>query len=83
MRYLNSMGLFNGGEGLVVVILTPAQLTLLPLWKTDSEKSESSSRPGMSEAMALALRAREAAQWEDEGDDEDFQPWAGTINNKC
>ncbi|XP_074914747.1 transmembrane channel-like protein 5 [Buteo buteo] len=40
----------------------------------DSEKSEPSSRPGMSEAMALALRAREAAQWEDEGDDEDFQP---------
>ncbi|CAM9518079.1 unnamed protein product [Bubo scandiacus] len=28
--------------------------------------------PGVSEAVALALRAREAAQWEDEDDDKDF-----------
>ncbi|KAM9261551.1 transmembrane channel-like protein 5 [Cariama cristata] len=31
----------------------------------DSETSQPSSRPGVSEAVALALRAREAAQWED------------------
>ncbi|XP_009323054.1 PREDICTED: transmembrane channel-like protein 5 [Pygoscelis adeliae] len=40
----------------------------------DSETSQPSSRPGMSEAVALALRARQAAQWEEEGDDEDFRP---------
>ncbi|XP_009484528.2 transmembrane channel-like protein 5 [Pelecanus crispus] len=38
----------------------------------DSEASQPSSRPGMSEAVALALRARAAAQWEDEDDDKDF-----------
>ncbi|XP_010291979.1 PREDICTED: transmembrane channel-like protein 5 [Phaethon lepturus] len=38
----------------------------------DSEPAQPSSWPGMSEAMALALRARQAAQWEDEDDNEDF-----------
>nr|XP_009512617.1 PREDICTED: transmembrane channel-like protein 5 [Phalacrocorax carbo] len=33
-----------------------------------SEASQASSRPGISEAVALALRAREAAQWEDKDD---------------
>ncbi|KAM6244678.1 transmembrane channel-like protein 5 isoform 2-T5 [Spheniscus humboldti] len=40
----------------------------------DLEASQPSSRPGMSEAVALALRARQAAQWEEEDDDEDFRP---------
>ncbi|XP_042654771.1 transmembrane channel-like protein 5 isoform X2 [Tyto alba] len=34
----------------------------------DSEAAQPSGRPGVSEAVALALRAREAAQWEDEDD---------------
>ncbi|XP_075371122.1 transmembrane channel-like protein 5 isoform X2 [Mycteria americana] len=38
----------------------------------DPETSQPSSSPGVSEAVALALRAREAAQWEDEDDDKDF-----------
>ncbi|XP_075021214.1 transmembrane channel-like protein 5 isoform X2 [Calonectris borealis] len=54
--------------------------TAFPL---DSETCQPSSRPGMSEAVALALRAREAAQWEDEDDDADFRPRAGRINNEC
>ncbi|XP_009579515.1 PREDICTED: transmembrane channel-like protein 5 [Fulmarus glacialis] len=45
--------------------------TAFPL---DSETCQPSSRPGMSEAVALALRAREAAQWENEDDDADFRP---------
>lgn len=53
--------------------------TAFPL---DSERCQPSSRPGMSEAVALALRAREAAQWEDEDDDADFRPRAGRINNE-
>ncbi|KAM6379514.1 transmembrane channel-like protein 5 [Pluvialis apricaria] len=38
------------------------------------EPSQPSSRPGAAEAVALALRAREAAQWEDEDDDKYFRP---------
>ncbi|KAM6054511.1 transmembrane channel-like protein 5 isoform 2-T2 [Chlamydotis macqueenii] len=38
----------------------------------DSETPQPGSRPGVSEALALALRAREAAQWEDDDDDDDF-----------
>ncbi|XP_040448926.1 transmembrane channel-like protein 5 isoform X3 [Falco naumanni] len=38
----------------------------------DAEPSQPSSRSGMSEAVALALRAREAAQREDEDGDKDF-----------
>ena len=67
----------------VVITPTPAQLTWLPLWETDLEPWQPCSGPGVSEAVALALRAREAAQWEDYSDNKDFQPWAGTINKKC
>ncbi|XP_054698474.1 transmembrane channel-like protein 5 isoform X2 [Grus americana] len=38
----------------------------------DSEMSQLHGQAGMSEALALALRAREAAEWEDEDDDKDF-----------
>ncbi|XP_053936743.1 transmembrane channel-like protein 5 isoform X3 [Cuculus canorus] len=38
----------------------------------DSKTPHLSRRPGVSEAVALALRAREAAQWEDEESDSDF-----------
>ncbi|XP_068002939.1 transmembrane channel-like protein 5 isoform X2 [Melanerpes formicivorus] len=38
----------------------------------DSEASQPSSRPGVSEALLLALQAREAAQWEDEDDNKYF-----------
>ncbi|KAM9290677.1 transmembrane channel-like protein 5 [Morus bassanus] len=37
-----------------------------------SETSQPSSRPGVSEAVALALRAREVAQWEDKEYDKGF-----------
>ncbi|XP_009952989.1 PREDICTED: transmembrane channel-like protein 5 [Leptosomus discolor] len=38
----------------------------------DAETSQPGGRPGVSEAVALVLRAREAAQWEDEDDNRDF-----------
>nr|XP_010311580.1 PREDICTED: transmembrane channel-like protein 5 [Balearica regulorum gibbericeps] len=40
----------------------------------DSEMAQLRGQAGMSEAVALALRAREAAQWEEEDDDKDFRP---------
>ncbi|XP_031462422.1 transmembrane channel-like protein 5 [Phasianus colchicus] len=41
---------------------------------SDWETSQPSSSSGMSEAVALALRARQAAQWEDLNDNIDFRP---------
>ncbi|XP_010001604.1 PREDICTED: transmembrane channel-like protein 5 [Chaetura pelagica] len=40
----------------------------------DAETPQPISQLGMSEAVALALRAREAAQWEDEDEDEGYRP---------
>lgn len=50
---------------------------------SDWETSQPSSSSGMSEAVALALRARQAAQLEDLQDDINFRPWACTVSNGC
>lgn len=43
---------------------------LLPLLKADAEGHQQ----GISETLALAMRARQKAEWDMEDDDDDFRP---------